>query len=128
MSNGPFEKANVAVVESAFDQVEWTQTATNASATQARPALASDGINLRGSSRGVVVAEAPAGQTIDIEVFAYFADIDQWAHIVEADRAAVDEYSNTWKLNTGGADRIYVRISAITGGTTANMWFGRSYV
>lgn len=127
MPRGPFEQANIAVVEAAYLNVEYTQTATAVASPQSRPSAASDGQALRKSTRSFIVAKPSAGQTMDVEVYAYFADIAQWVHLVEADRTGIDEYGDSWKINTGGADRIAVRVSTLSGGT-ANAWLARSYV
>lgn len=124
---GLFEDANKAVVEAAYINVEYTQTADGVAAAQDPPADVSDGINLRKSTRGVIFAKPSAGQTVSVKVWAYVAAIDAWFELTEAARVDIAADGDSWKINTGSASRIYIQVSAISGGT-ADVWYGRSYV
>lgn len=126
-SQGTFDIANKGVAEASYYNVEVTQTATAVAAPQSAPTTSGDGLNLRKSTRGVVFAKPSAGQTCTVQVYVYRADIDDWFRLTEAERVDVDDEGDSWKINTGGADKIAVVVSAISGGT-ADVWFGRAYV
>lgn len=124
---GAFEQANIAVVEAAYLNVEYTQTAAAVSAAQAAPASAGDGISLRKSTRGIVSVKPSAGQTCDAKVYAYLVGPNAWFELTEAARTGITAAGGSWKINTGGASEIYVQVLTLSGGT-ASAWFGRSYV
>lgn len=131
---GLFEEANRAVVEAAYLNVEWTKTADAISAAQTPPAPgagsgATGSIQLRKSTRGVIVALPSAGQTMDVKVFAYLSGTDapaKWIELTEAARTDIGEDGDSWKINTGGASEIIVSVTTLSGGT-AEAWYGRSY-
>jgi hypothetical protein len=127
MARGPFEQANIAVIEAAYLNVEWTQTADGVSAAQDAPTASGDGISLRKSTRGIVAVKPSAGQTCDAKVYAYLVEPAMWVELTEAARTGITDAGNSWKINTGGASEIYVQVLTLSGGT-ADAWYGRSYV
>lgn len=110
-----FTDANKAVVEAAY----YRKTATPITVETILPSDPSDGVAVTGSSRGILGIKPEAGQTCDIEVYWYDSALDEWWHMSELDLTGVDgdKLGDSFKINMGGADRIYVRVLNLTGGT-----------
>jgi len=124
-----FEDANVAVVEAAYNKLDTLPVLVAQGSVTLAPTTAGQGVALLKSSRAILVVKPSAGQTCTVAVYGYFGVDAGWVNITELGKEGIagDTLGDAWKANIGGATRIYVRLTAISGGTV-NAWVLRSYV
>lgn len=110
-----FQDANRAVVEAAYYSLDVNATTPGT----AVPTTASDGVAILGTSRCIAAVKPQATQTVDIEVYWYNTATGLWflAGELTHEGIAGDNLGDSWKVNIGGADRIYLRQKNLSGGT-----------
>ena len=93
-------------------------SASTVNSDMAAPTLATEGIDTAGRSGALLVFTCASGQTCSVTPYAYLAGV--WGQCIDSSGAPI-----VWtllatgaiSLSAGGADRIYFRITTISGGS-----------
>lgn len=92
------------------------------SAVNGAPTLASDGVPVAGASGKscvdtVALVTSNASTGVALRLWAYYATPGVWAPIDNSARALADGEGWTQIVRSGPVDRLYIEVTAITGGT-----------
>lgn len=119
-----FQDANKAVVEAAYYRLNVLSITPGTGV----PTSAADGVTLGGTSRCIAAVKPQATQTCDIETYWYNAESGHWFLASELTKEGIagDNLGDSWKVNIGGADRIYLRQKNLSGGTLTAFIFTAS--
>lgn len=92
-----------------------------ATATNSAPSGASAGVDARDAQWTQIVAESASG-TCSLKLWEYHADAADWfQNEVFGTQTFTSGQKRAFRVQTGGADRVYVEISAISG-ATVDVW------
>lgn len=100
----------------------FTAQATAVSAVNGAPASAGAGVSVAGASGRSTVDTALAVKSnaatgVQLLLWVYYSAIDLWAVVDNSARTIADGRGWTQIMRSGPVDRVYIEITAITGGT-----------
>lgn len=113
---GLFEVANKLVVLAAGRSLEWTNR-TAIAVQDADPAAVNDGVALLTSPTVLFRVQPSSGATASVRVWAYSEAAGGWSVVNGGAFDTVADVGLYERINVGGLDRLFIQVTAITGGT-----------